>query len=98
MTHHDVAVQIHDERPAGAARDFDQFFSVFECMEVGTADSAGESFDQDLARPGSRRRDIVNHDFFVTHDGGAHLISPDSWKCPNHSMCSNPAACRSKVA
>jgi hypothetical protein len=75
VAHHDVAIQIHDERSARAARNFNQFVSVPERMQIRTADPAGQGFDQDFAGTWCRNRNVVDNDLPVAHYCGTHAPS-----------------------
>jgi hypothetical protein len=48
---------------------------MFERVQIRSADSTSESFDQRLARPGLRRCDLGDDQLFIAHDGGTHGYS-----------------------
>jgi hypothetical protein len=72
VTHHDIALQIHNERAARSFRAFDQPVRMLERMEIRPADSTGQGFDQRFATPRFRGCDIGDDQLFVAHHGCTH--------------------------
>jgi hypothetical protein len=68
-------MRIHHEWTTRAACALDQFLAELEGMEIGAADSAFERLDQHFARTGRGNRNLVDYQFLVPHNGGAHAIS-----------------------
>ncbi len=75
MSHHDVAIEIHHERAAGALGALDQLVGKLERMQIGAADTARQSLNDNVAGTGLWLRHRVDDEFLIPHDRCAHCMS-----------------------
>ncbi|MGY2804582.1 hypothetical protein ACVIHF_001312 [Bradyrhizobium sp. USDA 4506] len=75
MAEHDVARQIHRRATGQELAQLHHAVGMLACVQIGTADAAGERFDQHLAGAGLRLGHPVDDHLAVPEDRCAHIPS-----------------------
>src|SRR5262249_27940247 len=75
VAHHDVACEIHHERPARPSRAVDELLGVLQRVKIGAANPAGERLDEYLSRAWLRNGEVRDHELLLSHDTGTHMNS-----------------------
>lgn len=78
VPHDDVTGEVHVEDARAGFGGGDELGRELEGVEVGSADAAGERFDEHLTGPGLGIGDLVDEELSVAHDHCLHGI-PLPW-------------------